>query len=491
MVADVLTFEIFTLFPEAITAFLRAGLIGRALEEGRVAVHCTNPRDYARDRHRTVDDSPYGGGPGMLLKVEPLVDALTAVEVARGPVHRVLLTPSAPRFDQRAAERLATRPRIALFCGRYEGIDDRLREHYIDECLSLGDFILNGGEVAALVVVEAVARLFAGVVGNTESLARESFSSGVVEGAAGSGLWLEPPQYTRPAEFRGHRVPEVLVRGHHGDIDRWRQHTAWARTWHERPRLRRAQRASAPRLRRPIYVALSLSPECSAQDGGTELERASFQRALLERLHAAGAAGLLLFGDASITWWRRDKVARSSSDLRVENAATIQKLRRLVRRRHGARPVSVDVQAISFARGEIATVGPDDVPETRDPVALEDLLSLRERTEAQREESREVRHPALILHISLSNSSKNVDSAALGALRADIRYRVALGEGRERGSQPGRPAETTPVDLTDHGVARTLKINEPAQPLFGYRATLELASAVLSSLSDPSSRNSP
>ncbi len=245
------TFEVFTLFPEAIAGFLHGGLIGKAAEQGLVAIHCTDFRDFTSDRHRTVDDAPYGGGPGMVMKIEPVVAALEAVTVARGPMHRILLTPSAPRFNQSVARRLATLPRIALLCGRYEGIDDRVREAHVDECLSLGDFVLNGGEVAALAIVEAVARLCEGVLGNPESAARDSFGAGEIVSA---GTWLECPQYTRPPVFRGLAVPPVLLSGDHNAAERWRAERAWQRTWSLRPDLRPTRCLPGDT---PIYLALA------------------------------------------------------------------------------------------------------------------------------------------------------------------------------------------------------------------------------------------
>lgn len=225
-------FEVFTLFPAAIDGFVGAGLLGKAIESGRLAVHTTDFRDFARDRHRTVDDSPFGGGAGMVIKPGPVVDAMEHVERLRGRFHRIVLTPSAPRFDQRVAARLAELPRIGLLCGRYEGIDDRVREHYADECLSLGDFVLGGGEVAALTIIEAVSRLIDGVIGNPESVDEDSF------GRHGQVELLEHPHYTRPAEFRGHAVPPVLLGGDHHAIERWRRQQAIARTWSLRPELR-------------------------------------------------------------------------------------------------------------------------------------------------------------------------------------------------------------------------------------------------------------
>jgi tRNA (guanine37-N1)-methyltransferase len=230
-----LTFEVFTLFPAAIESFLAGGLIGKALTQELVAVHCTDYRDFTHDRHRTVDDTPYGGGAGMVIKIEPVVAALEAVTEQRGPMHRILVTPSAPRFDQRAAERLAKLPRIGLLCGRYEGIDDRVRESYVDECLSIGDFVLNGGEVAALTIIEAVARLREGVLGNPDSVVGESFT------LADHGPWLEHPHYTRPVAYRGHEVPKVLMSGDHRAIGQWRAEEACRRTWALRPDLRPRQ----------------------------------------------------------------------------------------------------------------------------------------------------------------------------------------------------------------------------------------------------------
>jgi tRNA (guanine-N1)-methyltransferase len=212
------TFEVFTLFPEAISGFLRGGLIGKAAEHGLVTVHCTDYRDYTHDRHRTVDDTPYGGGPGMVMKIEPVVAALEAVTAARGPMHRILLTPSAPRFDQSAARRLATHPRIALLCGRYEGIDDRVREAHVDECLSLGDFVLNGGEVAALAIVEAVARLCEGVLGNPESAARDSFSGADDNLSPETGDLARVSAVHPPARVPRPRRPARLLAGAHAEV---------------------------------------------------------------------------------------------------------------------------------------------------------------------------------------------------------------------------------------------------------------------------------
>ncbi|MFV8751262.1 tRNA (guanosine(37)-N1)-methyltransferase TrmD [Nannocystaceae bacterium ST9] len=238
-----LEFEVFTIFPAAIRAFVDTGLLGKALVKGHLRVHCTDYREFCFDRHRTVDDAPFGGGAGMVLRAEPVVAALAAATLARGPMHRILLTPSGARFDQRVAERLATLPRIGLLCGRYEGIDDRVREGWVDECLSIGDFVLNGGEVAAATIIEAVARLREGVLGNPESIEHESFSASASSSGWDPGLVVEHPHYTRPAslELAGDRldVPELLLRGDHAEVEAWRRRMACLRTWMVRPDLRR------------------------------------------------------------------------------------------------------------------------------------------------------------------------------------------------------------------------------------------------------------
>jgi tRNA (guanine37-N1)-methyltransferase len=221
-----LTFEVVTLFPEVMAGFLSTTVIGKAITAGVVAVHCTNPRDFAPGRHRQVDDAPYGGGPGMILSVEPISAALAAVTEARGPSHRILLTPRGRLFDQAAARALATRPRVTLVCGRYEGTDERIAG-LMDEELRLGDFVLAGGEVAAAAIIEAVARLVPGVLGCGLSASDESFSAGR----------LEYPQWTRPAVWNGQAVPQILLSGDHQAIARWRRGEAARLTQARRPDL--------------------------------------------------------------------------------------------------------------------------------------------------------------------------------------------------------------------------------------------------------------
>ena len=224
--AAALTIEVVTLFPEVMAGFLSATVIGRAIEAGVLAVRCTNPRDFAPGRHRQVDDTPYGGGPGMILSVEPIAAALEAIADARGPSRRILLTPRGALFDQAQARALAVETHLTLICGRYEGFDERVTG-LVDEELRIGDFVLAGGEVAAAVVIEAVARLVPGVLGCALSTTEESFSAGR----------LEYPQWTRPAEWKGQAVPAVLLSGDHGAIARWRHRQALKVTQSRRPDL--------------------------------------------------------------------------------------------------------------------------------------------------------------------------------------------------------------------------------------------------------------
>ncbi len=219
-------FEIVTLFPEFFDDILGASLLGKAIAAGLIDVHRTNLRDFGIGRHRSVDDTPYGGGPGMILRVEPIAAALDAIAAARGPSRRVLLSPQGARLDQRKVVELAASPRITLICGRYEGFDERIARH-VDEQLSIGDFVLAGGELAAAVVIEAVARLVPGVLGCGMSATDESFSRGR----------LEYPQWTRPPDWNGDVVPPVLISGDHGAIERWRRREALRRTVERRPDL--------------------------------------------------------------------------------------------------------------------------------------------------------------------------------------------------------------------------------------------------------------
>ena len=215
--------DVFSLFPEMVDQFCSHSLLGRAQTSGAVNVSTHNIRDYSTDTHRTVDDTPFGGGAGMLMRAEPIFDA---VEAVKPPRPLLLLGPGGQKFDQSMANTLARSDGFSLLCGRYEGVDQRVREHLIDHEVSVGDVVLAGGEVAACLVIEAVTRLLPGVMGNSESPITESFGA--------SGL-LEEPQWTRPAEFRGWAVPEILRGGDHAKVTRWRRAQALWRTLQQRP----------------------------------------------------------------------------------------------------------------------------------------------------------------------------------------------------------------------------------------------------------------
>jgi tRNA (guanine37-N1)-methyltransferase len=222
--------DVITLFPEIISGPLDVSILGRAQRAGQVEICLHQLRDYATDKHRTVDEKPYGGGPGMLLKCEPIFAAVEDVQArAATPGRVILLTPGGPKFDQAKARELAALDRVVFVCGHYEGIDERVREHLVDEELCIGDFILTNGALAALVVIDAVVRLLPNVVGNEASTQSESFS----EDRPG----LEGPQYTRPEEFRGWRVPEILLSGHHEKIESWSHEQGLKRTERVRPDL--------------------------------------------------------------------------------------------------------------------------------------------------------------------------------------------------------------------------------------------------------------
>jgi tRNA (guanine37-N1)-methyltransferase len=221
-------FDIVTIFPSMIEAGLGEGVVSRGVERGLLNVAVHDLRRWTTDRHRTVDDVPYGGGPGMVMKAEPLMRAVSEIRETRGtPDSVVLLSPQGRTFTQAEAERLGRLEHVVLLCGRYEGMDERVRDMVATEEISIGDYVLSGGELAALVVVDAVSRLVPGVVGDEQSVAQDSFSRGL----------LDYPHYTRPAEIAGHRVPDVLLSGHHADVRRWRRKAALVRTLDRRPEL--------------------------------------------------------------------------------------------------------------------------------------------------------------------------------------------------------------------------------------------------------------
>jgi tRNA (guanine37-N1)-methyltransferase len=223
-----LKFDIITIFPKMVEAPLAEGIVGRAIARGLLDVKVHDLRSFTTDRHHVVDDMPFGGGPGMVMKAEPFFRAVERIRAERGaPGAVVLTTPDGPTLTQTVAERLRAAGHVVVLCGRYEGVDERVRTHLATEELSIGDYVLSGGELPALVIVDTVSRLVPGVVGDEQSVARDTFAGGL----------LDFPQYTRPAEFDGLGVPAVLLSGHHGEIERWRRRAALARTLERRPDL--------------------------------------------------------------------------------------------------------------------------------------------------------------------------------------------------------------------------------------------------------------
>jgi len=224
--------DVITLFPESIAAMTEPGVTGRAIRDGKIQLRTWNPRDFATDRHRSVDDRPYGGGPGMVMTVEPLRSAIGAARQAQGPETPVsLLSPQGRRLDQAAIRGLAERKGLILLCGRYEGIDERLIGLEVDEEWSIGDYVISGGELAAAVVIDAVSRLQPGVLGDEQSAEQDSFTD----------FLLDHPHYSRPENVAGKDVPEVLLSGDHEAIRRWRRKQALGRTWKRRPDLLEGQ----------------------------------------------------------------------------------------------------------------------------------------------------------------------------------------------------------------------------------------------------------
>jgi tRNA (guanine37-N1)-methyltransferase len=238
------TFEVITIFPEFFSSILEHGLLKRGSAGGQVSIRIHDLRDFTDDRHRTVDDRPFGGGPGMVLKPEPLFRAVESLQSAapsesgsRLPV--ILLSPQGRLFRQQVAVELARESRVVLICGRYEGVDERVASALATDEISIGDYVLAGGELAAAVVMESVVRLLPGVLGNQESSQQDSFSEavGTGEGSASAAGLLDCPHYTRPPEFQGMKVPEILLSGDHGAIRRWRRRESIARTLERRPEL--------------------------------------------------------------------------------------------------------------------------------------------------------------------------------------------------------------------------------------------------------------
>jgi tRNA (guanine37-N1)-methyltransferase len=238
---DVPLFVLLTLFPEALEPYLHSSIVGIAQQKGAVSIDLVDFRDFARDRHRTVDDRPFGGGPGMVLRPEPVIDCVEWLEERHGRFKKLMMCPGGTPFCQAAAQELSQEERVLLLCGRYEGFDERIAECLDFERVSVGDYVLCGGELPALSIVEAAVRLLPGVLGDERSAVEESFQE--------SGD-LDHPHYTRPREFRGHEVPEVLLSGDHGRIEQWRREQARERTRSARPDLSSGQEptSSPPRV---------------------------------------------------------------------------------------------------------------------------------------------------------------------------------------------------------------------------------------------------
>jgi tRNA (guanine37-N1)-methyltransferase len=220
-------FDVFTLLPETFSPYLQASILQKAAERGLLEFHVHNIRDYTHDRHHTTDDTPYGGGGGMVMKPEPVFEAVESVLGTPPACPVILLTPQGRVFNQKIAFELANQPQIGLLCGRYEGIDERIREHLVTDEISIGDYVLTGGELPALILIDAISRLLPGVLGDPDGAMDDSHASGL----------LEYPHYTRPPEFRGWGVPETLLSGDHGKIDKWRREQSLLRTMKRRPEM--------------------------------------------------------------------------------------------------------------------------------------------------------------------------------------------------------------------------------------------------------------
>jgi tRNA (guanine37-N1)-methyltransferase len=220
-------FDILTLFPNMFSSPFQQSILGKAIEKGLIQIRTINIRDFALDKHQVVDDTPYGGGQGMVMKVEPIARAIEWVKSQNPSVWTIYLTPQGKPFNQKMAQELSSRSHLILLCGRYEGIDERVRKLFADEEISIGDYVLTGGELAAMVLMDAISRLLPGVLGSDRSAEEDSFFRSL----------LEYPQYTRPPNFRGMEVPDVLLSGNHAAIFRWRRMEALRRTWTRRPDL--------------------------------------------------------------------------------------------------------------------------------------------------------------------------------------------------------------------------------------------------------------
>ena len=246
-----IAFDVLSVFPEMFQSALGSSLIKKSIDKGLVEVNLHNIRDYTRDKHRTTDDTPYGGGGGMVMKVEPVARALKSIVHTGDEACVLLLSPQGEPFRQKIAEELSRYSRIVLICGHYEGIDERVREHLVDREISIGDYVLSGGELPAMIVVDAVSRLVPGFVGNSESVLYDSFSTGLLEG----------PHYTKPREYEGWKVPDVLLSGHQKKIDEWRRRESLRRTLTGRPDMLR-QADLTEEDKRVLEELRAEDPEC-------------------------------------------------------------------------------------------------------------------------------------------------------------------------------------------------------------------------------------
>jgi tRNA (guanine37-N1)-methyltransferase len=349
-------FTVVTILPELVEPVLAAGVVGRAAKAGTITVATINPRDFTSDKHRTVDDSPYGGGPGMVMKCEPLVAAIEAA----GPAHRVLLTPAGAPLDQAAVAALAGKDHVVLVCGRYEGVDERVAELAIDEELSLGDFVLSGGELAAACVIDAVARLVPGVLGDADSATDESFSAGL----------LEYPQYTRPWAFRDREVPAVLAGGNHAEIAAWRRARAVERTAQRRPALLAPH---APEVAARTAVALVHHPVVDRD--GTVVTTALTNLDVHDIARSSSTYGLAAYYVVTPVESQRDKAAhiarlwqedqardhRAAALALVHPVAAVADAIADAEARHDRPPVVVATSARDDAFTGVPRIGPDEL----------------------------------------------------------------------------------------------------------------------------------
>lgn len=361
-------FTVVSIFPEMFGPFLDTGVLGRARGAGTIAVDFVNPRDFTTDRHRTVDDTPYGGGPGMVMKVEPVVAAIEAAassdsegQGGEDRPHRILLAPAGAPLRQGRVRELATLPHIILVCGRYEGVDERVSELAIDEELSIGDFVMTGGELGAMAIIDAVSRYVPGVLGEATSTDEESFSDNLIE----------YPQYTRPAQFRGLAVPEILQSGHHEHIRQWRRRQSLARTARRRPDLlaahpfsdedRRLWHALARELpeaepARRTYVALVHHPVYDRNHQVVTAAVTNLDVHDIARSSAAyGLAGYYVVSPVSaqrdkieriLSVWRTDMSDVAGADARIDALAGV----------HTAPDIDSVVAAIAQAHGQVPLV---------------------------------------------------------------------------------------------------------------------------------------